>query len=812
MTQSNPSNSQSGSFGTPLVNFQLDKLSIKEKSDFAYGKQIADYIMSTVNGGSSSYFWVRNQRWKTNRNYANGRISMSRFQDLLEFNGKVNYVNLNWQCIHIVNRIISGLVGRWMQRNEKVQVTATDSLSTRDKQEQYDELDFIISNREQLELLEKELGVQIIPKNQQIPSDQEELNLWRAQTQRLPEEILYELGINEVLGSNGWFDVLKEKILHDSAETGFVGTYTWMDTEGVIHVEWLKPENCFYSYSSYPDFRDTTWRGYMRTMKISELRRKYGKEFGGVLSEEQLFDMAKTAKEYQLYDNITWVTEWNVTFLRPYDEWNVEILEFELKTVDTEALTVVTTKKNKSTIIKKGRPDKKADNESILGDSNINIYRGVYARTTQTMLEWGVKKNMIRPQDPKEIGNAEFSYSFYMVQNYDMTCLAVPEKIQEPADQMIIARLKIQQLVANMVPAGAAINWDAIQNIDYGLGEANKAIDVQKLYQQTGKLYWRGRDAEGNPNPVPIIELQNAGFITQMQGLMELYRFHYQVMKDELGEDPNLITAALQPRVTGENVEASQQMAEFATDYFYTAYKEVMKDTARKISCLLKNSVTYGADAYRKIVKQEDVSGRIFSTKIQMLPDAIAIQKFEALMNQAIQANGDLVLFIDPFELMRVAREDVKLAETLFRRGQKKMLLDRQQTAQQNQQMTIQGQIDSARAAEEEKRATKTMEVDGDIRKSQVVAQANNQTAVVNLVATLLKPSGEGGSAGNIPAELRPLVSAVIDNIMTGAIAQSEEQKAALIEQMQAARMQQEQQQQGQEMQPQNQEQPQVAA
>lgn len=768
--------------------------------------------MSTVNGGSSSYFWVRNQRWKTNRNYANGRISMSRFQDLLEFNGKVNYVNLNWQCIHIVNRIISGLVGRWMQRNEKVQVTATDSLSTRDKQEQYDELDFIISNREQLELLEKELGVQIIPKNQQIPSDQEELNLWRAQTQRLPEEILYELGINEVLGSNGWFDVLKEKILHDSAETGFVGTYTWMDTEGVIHVEWLKPENCFYSYSSYPDFRDTTWRGYMRTMKISELRRKYGKEFGGVLSEEQLFDMAKTAKEYQLYDNITWVTEWNVTFLRPYDEWNVEILEFELKTVDTEALTVVTTKKNKSTIIKKGRPDKKADNESILGDSNINIYRGVYARTTQTMLEWGVKKNMIRPQDPKEIGNAEFSYSFYMVQNYDMTCLAVPEKIQEPADQMIIARLKIQQLVANMVPAGAAINWDAIQNIDYGLGEANKAIDVQKLYQQTGKLYWRGRDAEGNPNPVPIIELQNAGFITQMQGLMELYRFHYQVMKDELGEDPNLITAALQPRVTGENVEASQQMAEFATDYFYTAYKEVMKDTARKISCLLKNSVTYGADAYRKIVKQEDVSGRIFSTKIQMLPDAIAIQKFEALMNQAIQANGDLVLFIDPFELMRVAREDVKLAETLFRRGQKKMLLDRQQTAQQNQQMTIQGQIDSARAAEEEKRATKTMEVDGDIRKSQVVAQANNQTAVVNLVATLLKPSGEGGSAGNIPAELRPLVSAVIDNIMTGAIAQSEEQKAALIEQMQAARMQQEQQQQGQEMQPQNQEQPQVAA
>src|SRR5689334_203050 len=169
-----------------------------------------------------------------------------------------------------------------------------------------------------------------------------------------------------------------------------------------------------------------------------------------------------------------------------------------------------------------------------MDDSRINIYRGVYCRTTQSILEWGLKKNMIRPQDPKEIGNAEFSYSFYMVQNYDMTCLGIPEKIQEPADQMIIARLKIQQLVASMVPAGAAINWDALQNIDYGLGEGNKIIDVVKMQQQTGKLYYRGRDAEGNPIPIPIIEMQNTGFVGQMTALMELYKFHYQVMKDEL--------------------------------------------------------------------------------------------------------------------------------------------------------------------------------------------------------------------------------------------------------------------------------------
>ncbi len=814
---SNPQNQSSSNYGTPLVGFQLDNISIRSKENIEWGKQLADSIEATVNGGTSSYFFIRNQRWRTNRNYANGRINMQRFMDLLEFNGKENYINLNWQCIHIVNRIISGLVGRWMSRSEKIMVKAIDTISATQKQEEYEHLEFIIENKEKLLKLQEESGVQLIPQMEGLPEDKEQLRLWQAQFQRIPEEILYELGINDILGQCGWYDVLKEKVLHDSAEVGFVGTYTWMDSEGVIHVEWLKPENCFYSYSEYPDFRDTSWRGYMRSMKISELRKKYSVQFGGKLTEEKLFDIAKTSKQYRNYYNISWNTEWNVTFLRPYDEWNVDVMEFELRTLDKEAYTEVKTKKNGSTIIKKGRPNREPkENETITEDSRINIYRGVYLRTNQIMLEWGLKKNMIRPLDPKEIGNAEFSYSFYMVQSYDMTCIGVPEKIQEPADQMILARLKIQQLVASMVPAGAAINWDAIQNIDYGLGEGNKSIDVVKMFQQTGKLYWRGRDAEGNPNPIPYVEMPNAGFYNQLRGLIELYQFHYQVMKDELGEDPNLITQALQPRVTAGNVEASQQTAEFATDYYYRAYAEVMKDTSRKVSCLLKDSVTYGAKVYRNIVKEEDIDGRIFSTSIQFLPDAIAIQKFELLMNQAMNTTPNLVKYIDPFQMMRIAKEDVKLAETLFRQGTKRMLIDEDRINQQNQQATFEGQIASAKAAEEEKRETKQLEIDGDVEKTKITALAQNQSAAINLVASLMKPTSEG-TMPTIPAELKPFINAVFENVMVGAVASTEEQKKKIIEEMQMARQMQEQQMQQQqqmqqEQQPQIQQQPAPAA
>lgn len=769
--------SPAGNFGTPLMQFQIDNVPISKKSDYAVGKQVAQSIEAWANGGYSNYFWARNARWRTNRNYANGRVPMQKFIDLLKFNGKQNYININWQCIHIVNRIVSGLVGRWMERMEKIKVTATDPLSVKQKQEQYEAMLFYIENKRLLEQLQQESGVQVMPPEDEMPTDKEELNILEMSGNKIPEEILYEKGCNDALASCGWFDVMKEKMLHDAAETGFVATYTYMDEEGVIHVDWLQPENCIYSYSKYNDFRDTSMRGHMTSYKISKLRKKYGREFNPknphALSEEQLFNIAKTAKDYQNYDNISWSTEWNVAIYRPYDEWNVDVLEFEIKTLDSEPYTQTTTKKNKSTILRKGMPPKLDDNQEVYADTKWNIYRGVYARFTQTMLEWGIKTNMIRPQDPKEIGNAEFSYSFHMVQNYDMMCMAIPEKIQEPADQMIIARLKIQQLVAKMRPPGTAVNWTAVQNIDYGLGENNKSIDFKKYFDQVGDFYYHERDAEGNPIGVPFTEIPNAGFLPQLQALILLYDKHYQILKDELGEDPNLITQAAQPRVAVENIQTSQVQSAQATDYFYNAYKFCMADTARKVSCLLKNSVTYGAKVYRNILGQEDVFGRIFSTRIELLPDYFEIQRFEAIMNQTIAATPALLSFLDPFRLMRTAKEDVKLAELLFRQAQKKLVQYEQQTARENQETTIQGQIQAAQAAEKAKGKNLEMELRMKKEQDEAKALADQKSTVLKGIFEIAKiqatpvTSGEGQTAtpGKVSPELDQLISLAIKNM-----------------------------------------------
>jgi hypothetical protein len=772
--------SSANSSGQSLKDFQITT-DVASKKDYLYGKNVAQNIYSTIYG-NQTYFWLRNNRFRKNRQIANGKVDMSVFMDRLEMNGKANFVNINWKSIIIGNTIVARLVGSWMSRREKITVNANDSASAMLKQRQADEAEFLYKNKETLAQLQQESGVEIIPKDKFVAEDKDELDQWIMEFNHLPEEILYSIGCNNVFEANGWNDVLKQRLLHDSAEVGLVCTYTWMDEEGEVHVQWIRPENAIYSYSDFPDFRDTTYRGHILSMKISEVRARYSQAAGGTLSEEDIFQLAQSSKEYQLTDKIKWMQDWNVAWLRPYDEWNIDLVNFEIRTLDSDGYTVTKTKKNGSTIIKKGKPEKLDENQEYLEEKKWNIYHGVYCPVTQKMIHWGIKKNMIRPQDPKEIGNAEFSYSFYMYDPYDMRNVAVPEKIEEPIEQMILARLKIQQLVAKMVPAGAAIDVDALQELDLGLGDSVKPIDVQKIWEQTGKLYYRGRDAEGNRIPVPITELANTGFSPQLQALIQLYQFHYQVLKDELGEDPNLMNQAAQPRVSASNIETSRVLANNATEYMYDAYIYVMEETAKKVACLINKSVTHGSKKYRDLLNEEDVKDRNFVASIKMMPDDVQLATLQAMMNNAVASNPQLVIYLDPFKAMRMAKENVELGELYFRQAQKRFIKTEQEKAMVNSQQNAEAQQASIQA----KMQADTI-IDGKralAKEKEIILQGVFDLAKANIP---------------VPSELQALVSSMLQNVSVPIDVQNQEQQQALAQQQQAEmeQMQQQQMEQG---------------
>lgn len=795
--------------GSSYKDFLLTK-DVQSKLSPKYGKIIAEDIEAKYTANSASaYFFLRNARFKTNILWAAGKTNIyAKFSDQLALNGKINYANLKWSAPLLTNRIITGLVGRWMEREEKIQVTAIDPLSVKGKQAQYEQAEMVLYNRQKLEEQQKQSGVPSVPPEQFAPEDQDELEQWALSGSRLPEEIKYETGTNDILDSAGFFDVIKEKLLHDSAECGLVATYVWMDEYGVIHPEWVKPLNTLYSYSEYNDFRDTALRAFVKSMKISEVRRKYGQEFGGKLTEEQIFQLAQSAQEYQRFDKLTWNYEWMLAYIRPYDEWNIECIYYWVKSVDEDGYLMTVTKQNKSTIIERRQqaPQNIDDNQEFVKKDKWNLYKGVYARYSKTILEWGLDNNMIRSQDPKETGDVEFPLSLYMYQNQDMRNVAVPEKIEEPIEQMILTRLKIQQIIATMVPPGATINVDAMQEVELGLAADGKSpINVQKVYEQTGRLYHRGRDAEGNPIPVPIQELTNSGFVNQLNALIQLYEFHYKVLKDELGEDPNLITAAAQPRVTTENVQFSQQQADYSTDYIYNAYTNIIEQTARKIACLLNNSIRFGAQAYQHLMQEQDVKDRNFNTKVKLLPDQYEIQKFEGFLNQQLAASPELSMFLDPFKLMRVAKENTKLAELFYRNAQKRMLRNQQQQQQAAQQQQVQGAQAAAQAKSDGDFKLAQAKTYLEIQIAEAQAKANNETALLTGIMGLYQAQLA------IPPELVPLRNAVFQSVQLS-LAQENKHTIAEMSMEDAAQNQQQQgQDQGQQEQPQGQPQQQSA-
>jgi hypothetical protein len=116
-------------------------------------------------------------------------------------------------------------------------------------------------------------------------------------------------------------------------------------------------------------------------------------------------------------------------------------------------------------------------------------------------------------------------------------------------------------------------------------------------------------------------------------------------------------------------------------------------------------------------------------------------------------------MFLDTFKIIRIAKEDVKLAEEFYRISMKKMQETLQAQAMQNQQMTIQGQMQSAKMAEEERR--KSLEMELEIKKRISDAETTNELKK-SMVAGLFGIYQKGMS---VPPELKPLESEILQNI-----------------------------------------------
>jgi hypothetical protein len=726
-----------------ILNFHLSNSKLKKEDK--EGLKISKFIEKAFNSG---YFNRRNKKFEKNRMFARGRQPMSEFLDLLNVDGKEAFVNLDMKAPAIAPKFMQVIIGGFMKRSEVAKATAVDPISTKRKRYDKDEAEFRMNFGDQVRQIEEQTGVKLMAEGKFTPEDYEELELYFGLEYQLPEEILFEKGIDYVNHMNGW-EVIKRKLIEDLIETGVGATKVSVAQNGKVNIRRVIPENLIYSFSEYDDFRDVSFVGEVVSMKIIDIRNNYPN-----LDEAKMFEIAKKSKQYN--QTVKWDERYRFSLDRPYDDWTVDVIDFEIKSIDTMIYQAKINKFGNLIVERKEKePQRLGENKEVIKKDMYVIYRGVYVMGTDLMLEWGILKNMIKPNTAKEMSEVHFSYSLYMYENLDLLNMALPERMETSIRQMTLAHLKIQQLIAKLRPSGLIIDIDSLSDISLGQGKNISPLEIQKIYDQTGNIYYRRRTEDGDQqNGLPISEAPNSSSVGQIQELILVYNHYLDRLRDEIGVNEYREGASVNPKL-GLGVQQQQIAASNnATDFIYDSFLSIYQQTALKISMLLYDSVLYGGQQYREYLNPEDVEGRVFDVKINILPDDKERQFIEAMIQTSLSAG--IIDFEDAFRVRSI--KNTKLAEMYLSKAKKKKAKEDMEKAQANSQMNAQVQQQSIEAKAQSDMQLEQMQSQAKLAITQTEMKMKQELSEQQFVQDILMKSYELGKP--LSPELQSIVNA----------------------------------------------------
>jgi hypothetical protein len=159
-----------------------------------------------------------------------------------------------------------------------------------------------------------------------------------------------------------------------------------------------------------------------------------------------------------------------------------------------------------------------------------------------------------------------------------------------------------------------------------------------------------------------------------------------------------------------------------------------------------------------------------------MLPSDMQIANLQAMMNNAIASNPQLIVYLDPFKAMRIARENVELGELYFRQAQKRYIKTEQEKAQMNSEQNAQSQQASIQAKMQAD--TSLAQQQSLVKEKEIILQGVFDLAKANIP---------------IPPQLQQLVNGMLQNVTVPIEVQNQQQIQALEQQAQQQQMEQEQ-------------------
>ena len=717
----------------PSISFPNQFVSDAEKASLEFGLLVGQSIQSEWfrKDGNRCRYYGQWRDFHRLRLYARGEQPIGKYKNELAIDGDLSYLNLDWTPVPIIPKFVDIVVNGMSDRLFKVKAYAQDAMSQAHRSKYQDMLEGQMAAKDILSIIQEKTGADpFMMDPNELPESDDEMALFMQLNYKPAIEIAEEEAINTIFAENHYDDIRK-RIDYDQMVLGIgVAKHEFLPGSGV-EISYVDPANMVYSYTEDPYFRDCFYWGEIKTLPITELMK-----IDPSLTREDLEEISKYSQGWYDYYNVAQFYE-NSMFNRD----TCTLLYFNYKTTQKVVYKKKTLEGGGVRYIEKDEnfnPPAEMMEEGGFEkvEKTIDVwYNGVMVMGTNIMLKWELAQNMVRPKSASQ--HALPNYVACAPRMYKGAIESLVRRMIPFADLIQITHLKLQQVIARVVPDGVFIDADGLNEVDLGTGAAYNPEDALRLYFQTGSVIGRSYTQEGEFNNarVPITQLTSNSGASKTQMLLANYNHYLDMIRSVTGlneardgstPDPNALVgvqklAALNSNTATRHIlqgslHIYQSLAEGITYRIsdILEYADFREDFANKIG-------KYNVSLLEEI---KDLYIYDFGIFIEVAPDEEEKAQLEANIQMALsRGNIDIEDAIDIREIknIKLANQLLKLKRTKRNDREEKMEMQKQaMISQQNlkaQEMAGQVAMQKIQLESQAKMQIKQAEVAFDIEK-----------------------------------------------------------------------------------------------
>ena len=711
--------------------FPSQVVSDAEKISYDYGLKVAKAIETEwfFQDSNHSRYASNKNNFHNLRLYARGEQSVQKYKDELSINGDLSYLNLDWTPVPIIPKFVDIVVNGLAERMYDIKAYSVDPYGVSQRTEYMEALLEDINMKTYNDFVNESFGIDVSNSDQEtLPASQEELDLHMQLTYKQSVEIAEEQALNVLFAGNK-YELIKKRFYYDLTVLGIGAVKTNFNTSEGVTIDYVDPADLVYSYTESPYFDDIYYVGEVKMIPINELAKQFPH-----LDQEDLEDVVKNKN----YTQTNYASGTNES-----DNNKVQVLYFNYKTYMNEVYKVKETGSGAEKAIEKDdtfEPPEGATDYSRLQRSIETLYEGALILGTNKLLKWEMSRNMMRPKS--DFTKVKMNYSIVAPRLYKGKIESLVRRITGFADMIQLTHLKIQQVLARMVPDGVYLDADGLAEIDLGNGTNYSPQEALNMFFQTGSVIGRSftSDGEMNPGKVPIQEIQSGSGGQKLQSLIGNYNYYLQMIRDTTGlneardgsmPDKNALVGVQKLAAANSNT-ATRHILQ--SGLFLTS--QVAECLSLRISDIIEYSPTkdafiqqIGAHNVGTLQEMANLHLYDFGIFIELAPD----EEEKAMLENNIQVAlaQQTINLEDAIDIREI--KNLKLANQLLKLRRFKKEEKDQQTNERNIQVQAQANAQAQQAAAQ-----------AEVQKNDAIVQSKAGLAQIEMQLDLQKLQAEG--------------------------------------------------------------------